>query len=386
MKIVIAADSFKESMSAVEVCQGIEDGFRRILSSATFIKIPIGDGGEGTALSLTNATGGKVIRLPVTGPLGDTVDGFYGISGDGKTAFIEMAAASGIHLVPSERRNPLIATTKGTGELIMDALNRGVSHIILGLGGSATNDGGTGMAASLGVRFLDETGHELPPRPDMLGKLASIDITSLDPRLKNVRIEAACDVDNPLTGERGASFVFGPQKGATEEIVTILDRNLANYAKVLEKCLGKPVKDIPGTGAAGGMGAAVIAFLDGKLKKGIDIVLDFANFDHHLHDASLVITGEGKIDSQTVYGKAPAGVAKRAKKYGLPVIAVAGSLGTDYEVVFDHGIDAVFSIVQGVTTLQNALEQGRENLVKTCENIARLLQIKTVVSQRPDKP
>lgn len=376
MKIVIASDSFKESMSAVEVCQGIEEGFRRIWPSSDFVKIPIGDGGEGTALSLVNATGGKVIQLPVTDPLGNRVNGFYGLSGDGKTAFIEMAAASGLHLVPATSRNPMIAATTGTGELIADALNRGVEQILLGLGGSATNDGGIGMANALGVRFLDETGHELPPRPDMLDKLASIDITSLDPRLKNVRIEAACDVDNPLTGEKGASVVFGPQKGATEEMVKILDRNLANYAGILEKCLGKSIKDIPGAGAAGGLGAAVIAFLDGELKKGIDIVLDVVNFDDYLRDADLVITGEGKIDSQTAYGKAPAGVAKRAKKYDIPVIAVAGSLGADYEAVFDHGIDAVFSIVQGVTTLPDALKHGPENLVKTCENIARLLQVK----------
>lgn len=375
MKIVIASDSFKESMSAAEVCQGIEEGFRRIEPSADFIKIPIGDGGEGTTLSLVNATGGKVIRLPVTGPLGNRVNGFYGISGDGKTAFIEMAAASGLHLVPNDRRNPMITTTTGTGELIIDALNHGVKHIILGLGGSATNDGGIGMAAALGVRFLDENGKELLPRADLLGRLASIDITSLDERLNDVKIEAACDVNNPLTGKKGASVVFGPQKGATKEMVPILDKSLANYGWVLEKCLGKPVKDIPGAGAAGGLGAAVIAFLDGDLKKGIDIVLDFANFDHHLRDADLVITGEGKIDSQTVYGKAPAGVAKRAKKYGIPVIAVAGSLGADYEAVFDHGIDAVFSIVQGITTLPDALKHGPENLVKTCENIARLLQI-----------
>ncbi len=376
MKIVIASDSFKESMSAAEVCQGIEEGFRRVDPSADFVKIPIGDGGEGTALSLVNATGGKVIRLPVTGPLGNRLNGFYGISGDGKTAFIEMAAASGLHLVPSDRRNPMITTTKGTGELIIDALNHGVKHIILGLGGSATNDGGIGMAAALGARFLDQNGKELSPRADLLGKLASIDITSLDKRLNNVKIEAACDVDNPLTGKKGASVVFGPQKGATKEMVQILDENLANYGRVLEKCLGKPVKDIPGAGAAGGLGAAVVAFLDGKLKKGIDIVLDFAKFDHHLLNADLVITGEGKIDSQTVYGKAPAGVAERAKKHGIPVIAVAGSLGSDYEAVFDHGIDAAFSIVQGVTTLPEALKHGPENLVKTCENIARLLQIK----------
>lgn len=376
MKIVIASDSFKESMSAVEVCRRIEEGFGRIWPSSDFVKIPVGDGGEGTALSLVNATGGKIIRLPVTGPLGDRAEGFYGLSGNGKTAFIEMAAASGLHLVPPAKRNPMIAATTGTGELITDALNRGVEKILLGLGGSATNDGGIGMAYALGVRFLDETGHELPPRPDMLGKLASIDIASLNPRLKKVKIEAACDVDNPLTGEKGASVVFGPQKGATEEMVTILDRNLAHYAKILEKCLGKSVKDIPGAGAAGGLGAAVIAFLDGELKKGIDMVLDVVNFDDHVRNADLVITGEGNIDSQTAYGKAPAGVAKRAKKYGIPVIAVAGSLGADYETVFDHGIDAVFSIVQSVTTLPDALKHGPENLVTTCENIARLLQVK----------
>lgn len=378
MKIVIAPDSFKESMEAMEVCHSIEKGFRKVFPSAAYIKIPIGDGGEGTVQALIDAADGQMIHLSVTGPLGNEVDGFYGLSGDGQTAFIEMAAASGLQLVPAEQRNPLITTTKGTGELILDALNRGVKHIILGLGGSATNDGGIGMATALGVKFLNEEGEEIHPQVDMLNELDYIDISNLDTRLKDVKVEAACDVNNPLVGPKGASVVFGPQKGATEEMVKTLDENLTHYAEVLEKCLSKSVKDMPGAGAAGGLGAAVVAFLNGELKKGIDIVLDFNHFEEHLNDTDMVITGEGRIDSQTIYGKAPVGVAKRAKKYGVPVIALAGSVSFDHDVVFDHGIDAVFSIMNSVTTLEEALKNGNVNVEKTAENVARLLQVNPI--------
>lgn len=377
MKIVIAADSFKESMTATEVCKGIEAGFKRVFPTATYRKIPIGDGGEGTVQTLVNASDGKMISIPVTGPLGNKVVAYYGISGDGKTAFIEMAAASGLHLVPLEQRNPLHTTTKGVGELILDALDHGVKHIILGLGGSATNDGGIGMAAALGAKFLDHNGQELLPMVKSLSQLDRIDLSQLDKRLKQVKIEAACDVDNPLVGEKGSSKTFGPQKGATEEIVLFLEKQLTKYADVLEKSLGITVKESPSAGAAGGLGAAVIAFLNGTLKKGIDIVLDWTDFDRLVHDADLVITGEGRIDSQTIHGKAPIGVAKRAKKFNLPVIAIAGSLGTNYEVVFNYGIDAAFSIMQEVTTLAEALHNGKENLVKTSENIARLLNLQS---------
>lgn len=375
MKIVIVPDSFKESMTAMEVCLAIEKGFRKVIPSAEYVKVPIGDGGEGTVQSLVDGTKGQLVSLSVTGPLGKRVEGFYGVSGDGQTAFIEMAAASGLHLVPKEERNPLVTTTKGTGELILDALDRGVKHIILGLGGSATNDGGTGMAAVLGARFFNRLGEEIQPLADSLHELSRIDITNLDERLRDIKVEAACDVTNPLVGEKGASAVFGPQKGATKEMVHILDRNLQNYGEVVEKCLNISVLDMPGAGAAGGLGAGVAAFLNGELKKGIDIVLDYIHFEQYLEGADLVITGEGQIDSQTIYGKGPVGVAKRAKKYDVPVIAIAGSIGSDYEVVFDHGIDAVFSIVNSITSLEQALQRGKENMEKTAENVARLLAI-----------
>ncbi|CAH0343954.1 glycerate kinase [Bacillus sp. CECT 9360] len=376
MKIVIAPDSFKESLTSMEVCHAVENGFRKIFPSSDYVKIPIGDGGEGTVQSLVDGTDGRLVSLSVTGPLGNKVDGFYGISGDGQTAFIEMAAASGLHLVPKEQRNPLLTTTRGTGELIFDALNRDVKQIILGLGGSATNDGGVGMAAALGVKFFNKADEEIPPQADHLNDLYRIDISKLDVRLKDIKVEAACDVTNPLVGEKGASAVFGPQKGATEKMIKMLDKNLHNYAEVVENCLHVSIKDLPGAGAAGGLGAGVLAFLNGELKKGIDIVLDFTNFEQLVNDADLVITGEGQIDSQTIYGKAPIGVAKRAKKYDIPVIAIAGSIGSNYEAVYDHGIDAVFSIVNEITTLEAALENGKLNMEKTAENVARLLRIK----------
>lgn len=375
MKIVIVPDSFKESMTAMEVCLAIEKGFRKVIPSAEYVKVPIGDGGEGTVQSLVDGTKGQLVSLSVTGPLGKRVEGFYGVSGDGQTAFIEMAAASGLHLVPKEERNPLVTTTKGTGELILDALDRGVKHIILGLGGSATNDGGTGMAAVLGARFFNRVGEEIQPLADSLHELSRIDITNLDERLRDIKVEAACDVTNPLVGEKGASAVFGPQKGATKEMVHILDRNLQNYGEVVEKCLNISVLGMPGAGAAGGLGAGVAAFLNGELKKGIDIVLDYIHFEQYLEGTDLVITGEGQIDSQTIYGKGPVGVAKRAKKYDVPVIAIAGSIGSHYEAVFDHGIDAVFSIVNGITSLEQALQHGKVNMEKTAENVARLLAI-----------
>jgi glycerate 2-kinase len=377
MKIVIAPDSFKESMTAAEVCAAVEAGFRKVFGDADYLHVPVGDGGEGTVQSVADATDGRIVEVQATGPLGDKVDAFYGITGDGKTAVIEMAAASGLHLVPRESRNPLVTTTRGTGELILDALDKKVERIVLGLGGSATNDGGAGMASALGVKFLDVNGEELRPGGEALSELLTIDVSEMDPRLKSVKVDVACDVTNPLTGPLGASAVFGPQKGATPEMVGILDESLKRYAEVVERVLFIPVDELPGAGAAGGLGAGVVAFLDGKLQSGIDLVLDVIGFEEGVRDASLVITGEGRIDSQTVHGKAPVGVAKRAKSVAadVPVIAIAGSVGPDYEAVFEHGIDAVFSVVNGVVTLEEALANGAVNVEKTAENIARLLKV-----------
>ncbi|MGD7043280.1 glycerate kinase [Jeotgalibacillus proteolyticus] len=373
MKIVCAPDSFKESMSAMEVCLSIEKGFKKVFPEADYVLLPIADGGEGTVHSIAAATGGEILPVNVTGPLGEPVMAFYGLTGDRKTAVIEMAAASGLHLVPRDRRNPLYTTTRGTGELIKHALDQGVETIVLGLGGSATNDGGAGMAQALGVKLYDKSGQELSPGGAALKRLASIDITGLDSRLKQVKIKAACDVTNPLTGPHGASAVFGPQKGADEEMAAVLDQSLTHYAAILEKELHKMVDGEAGAGAAGGLGAGIIAFLNGELTSGIDLVLDVIQFDQKVYDADLVITGEGKMDYQTIQGKAPVGVAKRAKICGeAKVVALAGSLGEGYEAVYDYGIDAAFSIVNGAVSLKAALEDGSRNVETTAENLARL--------------
>ncbi|MFS0559460.1 glycerate kinase [Terribacillus sp. 179-K 1B1 HS] len=370
MKIVIAPDSYKESLSALEAADAMERGFHSVFPEAEYKKMPMADGGEGTVQSLVDATKGKIEERIVTGPLGKQVKAFFGLMGDGETAVIEMAAASGLHLVPAEDRNPLITSTRGTGEMISAALDFGVDHIIIGLGGSATNDGGAGMIQALGGRLLDEAGREIGDGGGALSELAAIDLAGLDERLKNVQIEVACDVDNPLTGPRGASAIFGPQKGATPEMIELLDKNLSHFADVAEKALRKSFREIEGVGAAGGLGASLLAFLDAKLKRGIDIVLDAVSFDEAVKDADLVITGEGRIDSQTIYGKTPIGVAKAAKKYDVPVIGLAGSLSDDSDVVYEHGIDALFSIVPGVVTLPEAFEHAADYMERTARNIA----------------
>ncbi|MEH6842591.1 glycerate 2-kinase [Bacillus thuringiensis] len=375
MKVVIASDSYKESLKAIEVCEAIERGFRAIFPNAKYVKIPIGDGGEGTVESLVDATGGRIISISVTGPLRESVQAFYGVSKDKKTAFIEMAAASGLQHVPVEKRNPLITTTKGTGELILHALNQGAEYIILGLGGSATNDGGAGMLAALGVRFINDKGEVIDPSGGTLHSIVAIDFSQMDPRLKGVKIEAACDVDNPLVGMQGASSVFGRQKGANVEMMKELDENLKHYANILKRYVSSDVSEIPGAGAAGGMGAAVISVLKGDLRRGIEIVLDYTNFDKHIEDADLIITGEGRIDEQTAYGKAPVGVAGRAKRFSVPVIAIGGSVSSDYSAVYEKGIDAVFSITTRPMTLEEAYRVAEENIEMTTKNIATVWKI-----------
>lgn len=370
MKIVIAPDSFKESLSALEVAEAVEKGFKQVLPQANYVKVPMADGGEGTVQSLVDATDGEIISKTVTGPLGEPVEAFFGILGTKRTAVIEMAAASGLHLVPPAKRNPLMTTTKGTGELISAALDYGVNHIIIGIGGSSTNDGGAGMAKALGAQLLDAEGNEILDGGGALGNLAFINLSTLDSRLQHVKIEVACDVDNPLTGERGASAIFGPQKGATPEMVALLDRNLRHYAAVLERDLGQKIDDVPGAGAAGGLGAGLLAFLQAELKRGVDIVIEATNLLEAVRDADVVITGEGKIDGQTIYGKTPIGVAKTAKKHGIPVIGIAGNIGADSHVVYEHGIDALFSIVPGVTTLENAFANASDYVEKTAMNVA----------------
>lgn len=375
MKVVIAPDSFKESLTAKEVCEAVESGFRRIFPQCEIVKVPMADGGEGTVESLVDATGGSIISASVTDPLGNKVEAFFGMLGDGKTAVIEMAAASGLHLIDQESRNPLYTTSHGTGELILAAMNQGADHIMIGIGGSATNDGGSGMVKALGARFLDANGNEIDEGGGFLGKLSTIDLASIDQRLSSVKFDVACDVDNPLTGPRGASAIFGPQKGASPEMIEELDANLGHYATVIENTMGIHVNEVPGAGAAGGLGAGMLAFFNAELKRGVDIVIDATNLSHHVKDANLVITGEGKIDSQTIYGKTPIGVAKTAKKFNVPVIAIAGNVGRDSDVVKDYGIDALFSVIPGVVKMEDAFKDAIQNIERTAENIATVLKM-----------
>ena len=375
MKIVIAPDSYKESLSALEVATAIEQGFREIFPDADYVKLPVADGGEGTVEAMVAATQGGIIKVQVTGPLGENAEGFYGLSGDEQSAFIEMAAASGLEMVAPSLRNPLKTTSWGTGELIRHALDAGVKHIIIGIGGSATNDGGAGMVQALGAKLLDAEGNPIGLGGGELEKLARIDIRELDKRLAECRIEVACDVTNPLTGEEGASAVFGPQKGATPEMIARLDNALAHYAKIIARDLDIDVLNLEGGGAAGGMGAALYAFCGAELRQGIEIVTDALHLDKHVADADLVITGEGRIDSQTIHGKVPVGVAKVAKRYNKPVIGIAGSLTADVGVVHQHGIDAVFSVIYTVCTLEEALENAEENVRMGARNIAAVMKV-----------
>ena len=375
MKIVIAPDSWKESLSALEVASAIEQGFREIYPDAEYVKLPVADGGEGTVEAMVAATGGLLVPLTVTGPLGEPVEAFYGLSGDRQCAFIEMAAASGLESVPPAQRNPLLTTSWGTGELIRHALDAGVRQIIIGIGGSATNDGGAGMVQALGAKLCDANGTEIGNGGGSLESLNTIDITGLDPRLKTCSIRVACDVTNPLTGDTGASRIFGPQKGATEERIIELDRNLSHYADIIKKSLRVDVKDVPGSGAAGGMGAALMAFLGAELRSGIEIVTQALNLEEHIHDCTLVVTGEGRIDSQSIHGKVPVGVANVAKKYHKPVIGIGGSLTRDVEVVHQYGIDAVFSVLTTISTLEEAFRGAFDNIYRASRNIAATLAI-----------
>ncbi|KYG27738.1 glycerate kinase [Alkalihalobacillus trypoxylicola] len=376
-KIVIAPDSFKESMTAKQAAEAVKRGFESIYKgSVSYELIPMADGGEGTTQSLADSLQGSLHEREVTGPLGDKVIATYAISGDGATAIIEMAEASGLALVSPQDRNPLKTTTYGTGELIKAALEHGVSNIILGIGGSATNDGGAGMIEALGGRLYTKNKQLVTKGGAALQDLIEMDLTALDSRLKKVNVLVACDVDNPLLGPSGASAIYGPQKGATPKMVKQLDQALENFHNVMEKATGKDVKSLPGSGAAGGIGAGLLACLGATLKPGIDIVLEQTNFAERVANADLVITGEGKIDNQTIYGKTPIGVAKAAKKHSeATVIALCGTLGNGHESVFEHGIDAAFSIVQGPCNIEEAIQQGPVNVEATARNIAQVMKM-----------
>lgn len=375
MKIVLAPDSFKESMTAKEACEAIEKGLRKVIDNLECVHVPMADGGEGTTQSLVDATGGKFYTVEVTGPLGEKKEAIFGILGDEKTAILEMAEASGLEIVSRDKRDATITTTYGTGELIKAALDKGVETILIGIGGSATNDGGAGMVQALGGKLLDRVGNEIGFGGGELAKLEKIDVANLDKRLKDVKIIVACDVQNPLTGPTGASHVFGRQKGANEEQREQLDKNLKHYAEIIRRDLGKDVETIPGAGAAGGLGAGLMAFLSAELRKGIDIVIEYSKLEDKIQGADYVITGEGSIDGQTRFGKTPYGVAKVAKKYDIPVIALAGNVGKDIDVLYDYGFTAIFSILPRVETLEKAINNGKENIQYISENLGRVLNL-----------
>lgn len=375
MNIVIAPDSFKESLTALEVAVAIKTGFERIFPNAEYQLVPMADGGEGTVQSLADATQGSLQKIAVIAPLANTVEAFWGLSGDKQTAFIEMAAASGLHLVAPEQRNPLVTTSYGTGELIKAALDRGVKKIILGIGGSATNDGGVGMLQVLGIRFLNAQQQEIGFGGEQLAFISQIDLSALDPRLAQVEIEVACDVNNPLCGEYGASAIFGPQKGATAAMVEQLDKALAHFAQVVKSQLGKEIALHAGAGAAGGMGAGLLLLPNVRLKSGVQIVMEATHLQDKISQADLVITGEGRMDAQSIAGKTPIGVARLAKELNKPVIAIVGSLREDYSVVYQHGIHAVFPIIRQLSSLDELLKQGKENLISTAENVARVIKL-----------
>ncbi|WP_051369105.1 glycerate kinase [Psychromonas arctica] len=376
MKIVIAPDSFKESLTAKQVCRAIETGFKRVFPDASYDLIPVADGGEGTVQSLVDATNGQLIHLKVTGPIAQPVDAFYGWLGDdSNTAIIEMAAASGLHHVPASLRDPKKTSSYGTGELIKAALDQGAKKIIIGLGGSATNDGGIGMLSALGIQFIDKHGQLIETNGAGLHHINTININGLDKRLTSCEILVACDVDNPLCGEHGASRVFGPQKGATDEDIQYLDIGLKHYGQCIKQQLNIDVLNQAGSGAAGGMGAGLIAFTNATLKPGIDLVLDAVQLSQYMPNTNLVITGEGRIDNQTIYGKTPMGVAKIAKKFDIPVIGVAGSLGKHHQAVYSCGIDAVFACIPGVMPLEQAFAEAQTNLENLSENIAKCWSI-----------
>lgn len=371
MKILIAPDSFKGSLTALEVSESIKKGIKNVSEEIKVKLLPMADGGEGTVRSLVDATDGKIVNKEVTGPLGRKVKAFFGLLGDKNTAVIEMASASGLPLVPEGKKDPSKTTTYGTGELIKAALDYNVDEIIIGIGGSATTDAGVGMAQALGVKFLNQDNKEIGFGGRYLDEIANIDMNDLDPRIKDVNIKVACDVDNPLFGPEGAAYIYGPQKGADSKMVKDLDKKLRHFNEAVKKDLGQNVNKIPGAGAAGGLGAGLVAFLEADLKKGIDIILDTVNFDDQLQGVDLVITGEGRLDGQSIFGKTPIGVAKRAKKQNIPVIAIAGSLGKGVEKVLDQGIDSYFSIIDRPDTLDSIIRRTNELLIQTSEQIIR---------------
>lgn len=376
MKVVVAMDSFKGSISSIEGSKAISLGIKDVYQDAEIRTISLADGGEGTVEAFIHATGGKRIEKAVRGPLNEKVKAMYGISGDGKTAIIEVAAACGLPLVPKEELNPLKATTYGVGELIHDAVERGCRDFIIGLGGSATNDAGVGMLQALGFRFLDEKKQEIGSGGGALRDIQHLITDQANPLLKECTFQVACDVNNYLYGKNGAAYVFGPQKGATEEEVKILDAGLQHFANKVREQLKIDIHAIEGAGAAGGLGAAFAGFLHAELKSGIELVLNFINMENYMKDTDLVITGEGRLDGQTSMGKAPIGVAKLAEKYDVPVIALAGAINHENFTLHDHGMTSCFSILNAPMTTEEAMDFDRtfQNLRFTANQLFRLVK------------
>ena len=375
IKVIIAPQEFKGALSAMAAAKAIGRGVRAALPEAETVLVPVADGGDGTLDALVEGSGGRVFRSVVTGPLGQPLEARWGVMGDGQTAVIEMALTSGLALVPPLRRDPRITTTRGTGEIIGEALDRGFSRIVVGLGGSATNDGGAGMASALGARFLDAEGHSIPDGGSAMALLAKVDVSNLNPKLAQTSIVGATDVTNPLCGPTGASAIYGPQKGAYPEIVAELEAALTNYGRVLHRDLGTEVGERPGAGAAGGLGAGLMAFAGAELRSGIDMVCEAMNFDAHLPGADLVITGEGRADHSTIYNKAPVGVARRALAQGVPTLLLAGSLGPGYQELYQHGIAAMVCIADGPMGFRQSLGRTAELLEGAAERSIRLMGI-----------
>ncbi|MGO2083915.1 glycerate kinase family protein [Vagococcus sp.] len=370
---VLAPDSFKESLTAKEVCIAMEKGLKKRFPHEKYLHVPMADGGEGTMQALVDATNGEIKKAIVQDPLGREIISYYGILGDGKTGVIEMSLASGLELLRPSERAPLKTTTYGTGQLITACLDEGLSKIIIGIGGSATNDGGAGMAQAVGVKFLDKEAQEVPRGGGHLNKIETIDLSGLDFRVETTLFIVASDVSNPLCGSQGASVIFGPQKGATSEMVKQLDQNLGYYATLIEEQIGVQVKDIPGAGAAGGLGAGLLAFTEATLESGIDLMIQATQLEDKIREADYVFTGEGRIDQQTKFGKAAQGIAQLAKKNDKKVIALAGTVGKEIDELYDQGFTSIFSILPGVMTLENALNSTAENIENTCRNLAYLL-------------
>lgn len=375
MKIIIAPQEFKESLTGIQIARAMREGVLRVWPDADAHLVPVADGGDGTLQSLVDASDGKIISATVDDPLGRSIEAVWGALGDGRTAVIEMARSSGIALLSPEERDPLVTTTYGVGQLMKFALDDGYRNLIIGIGGSATNDGGAGMAQALGSNLLDAEGNELVRGGGALAELDSIDNSGLDPRLAETTIDVACDVNNPLCGETGASAIFGPQKGADQNTVEFLDAALQRYGNLLKRDLGREVMDTPGAGAAGGLGAGLMAFTDAQLRPGADIVIDALDLEARLKGASLVIVGEGQTDRSTMFNKAPVAVAQRAKALGIPTVAISGSLGEGFEGIHEFGIDAAFSILDHCMTLEDAMSETATLVSDATEQVCRAVGI-----------